>query len=343
MLKKVFKNAKKSIRELIVIEYKYLLSLFLIVMICYFPVDYYIIIGGGISDIQSRVNVEDGYQANGSLNLSYVTESNGTILTYFLSYIMPDWERESIEYYKYDEEETIEDISFRDNLSLIQASNFATKVAFETAKKEIKLIKSQLYVVGKMYDNEGCTLKVGDEILEIDGKNINEFDYTKYLQTKKANENIIIKIKRNSKEQEINTKLFEEDGKNYIGVYLLNLDSYETNPKVKLKFKKGESGPSAGLMTALSIYNQLVKEDITQGLTIAGTGTIDEKGNVGEIGGVKYKILGAVKGGADVFIVPSGENYKEVQKIVKERNLKIKVVEVSTFEETLTKLKELEK
>ena len=45
----------------------------------------------------------------------------------------------------------------------------------------------------------------------------------------------------------------------------------------------------------LAIYKELIEEDITHGLKIVGTGTIDELGNVGEIDGVKYKILGAVK------------------------------------------------
>ena len=43
-------------------------------------------------------------------------------------------------------------------------------------------------------------------------------------------------------------------------------------------------------MTALAIYNYLTEEDITHGKTIVGTGTIDINGNVGLIGGVKYKL-----------------------------------------------------
>ena len=36
--------------------------------------------------------------------------------------------------------------------------------------------------------------------------------------------------------------------------------------------------------------NSLVEEDITHGLKIVGTGTIDYDGNVGSIGGVEYNI-----------------------------------------------------
>jgi len=48
---------------------------------------------------------------------------------------------------------------------------------------------------------------------------------------------------------------------------------------------------------------------------ICGTGTIDESGNIGEIGGVKYKMLGASKNKCDVFITPK-ENYEEAFNIL---------------------------
>ena len=51
-------------------------------------------------------------------------------------------------------------------------------------------------------------------------------------------------------------------------------------------------------------------------------GTIDEDGNVGAIGGVKYKMLGAQKDGADIFFVPK-ENYDEAKKVYKKNNLHV--------------------
>ena len=107
------------------------------------------------------------------------------------------------------------------------------------------------------------------------------------------------------------------------------------------KFKPSESGPSGGLTLSLAIYNRLVNEDITNGLKIVGTGTIDMNGNVGSIGGVKYKLMGAVKAKADVFLVPSGENYEECIKVQKEKGYDIKIIGVTTFDEALEKLKEL--
>ena len=91
-------------------------------------------------------------------------------------------------------------------------------------------------------------------------------------------------------------------------------------------------------MTALVIFNKLISYDITKGYKIAGTGTIDEDGTVGEIDGVKYKLKGAVKDKADVFLVPSG-NYEEAIKLKEKNNYKIKIIEVKTFEDAIYYLK----
>ena len=90
-------------------------------------------------------------------------------------------------------------------------------------------------------------------------------------------------------------------------------------------------------MLSLAIYNAITEEDITKGKTIVGTGTIDILGNVGKIDGVKYKILGAVKNKADLFICPK-DNYDEAMKVKKEHNLNINIISVETFDEAINYL-----
>jgi Lon-like protease len=63
-------------------------------------------------------------------------------------------------------------------------------------------------------------------------------------------------------------------------------------------------GPSAGLMWALGVTDVLTPEDLTDGRSVAGTGTVDLEGNVGPIGGVRLKIVTAEKAGAETFLVP---------------------------------------
>ena len=198
-----------------------------------------------------------------------------------------------------------------------------------------------MYVISVFKDN--CNLKVGDELLKIDNQDIFSLDYKEYLNSLEPNSIVKVTIKRKDKEMTIDTKLQRNEDKNVMGVYINTYIKYKTDPKVEINFKRSESGPSGGLMTTLSIYNQLVKEDITKGLTIAGTGTMESDGTVGEIGGIEYKVLGAEKGKADIFLSPKGENYKDALKIVKKHKLKIKVIEVDNIEDAIEKLKELNK
>ena len=88
------------------------------------------------------------------------------------------------------------------------------------------------------------------------------------------------------------------------------------------------------LIIKLQSHNALTEDDITKGLNIVGTGSIDSEGNVLEIGGVKYKVLAAEKNKADIFMVPK-ENYEEAMKVKKNRNLKVKIVEVSTLQDAI--------
>ncbi|MBV2353165.1 PDZ domain-containing protein [Streptomyces sp. J2-1] len=64
-------------------------------------------------------------------------------------------------------------------------------------------------------------------------------------------------------------------------------------------------GPSAGLMFALGIYDKLTPGSLTGGTFVAGTGTIDDNGTVGPIGGIEMKTVGARDKGALYFLTPA--------------------------------------
>ncbi len=337
MIKKILKTIKETIQE----EYKFILFLLLLYIILQFPMNYYITIGGGTSNVSSRIKVEDSYSPKGSFNISYVTQLDGTILTYALSYIIPSWEREDANNYKYEEKESIKDIEFRSDLDLKSANGTATYWAYTLANKKIKETSSKLYVIAS-FDKYKSTLKVQDQILSIDGNSYHTInEYKEYLQTKEKGDIVTIKIIRDKKEKEIETKIYEESGRKILGVGLQYARTYSTKPKVKIKFKKSESGPSGGLITTLEIYNQLTQKDITNGLKIAGTGTIEEDGTIGPIGGIEHKILGAAHDKVSYFLVPGGQNYKDALKYKKSKKLKIKLIEVKTIKEALQKLEEI--
>jgi len=65
-------------------------------------------------------------------------------------------------------------------------------------------------------------------------------------------------------------------------------------------------GPSAGLMFSLAIVDKLTPGELNGGRFVAGTGEINDAGQVGPIGGIPFKMTMAREAGATVFLVPAG-------------------------------------
>ena len=72
-------------------------------------------------------------------------------------------------------------------------------------------------------------------------------------------------------------------------------------------------GPSAGLAFALEVMQQLGR-NVTHGHRVAATGQMELNGTVAPIGGVKQKTYGARQAGADVFLVPAGQNARDARR-----------------------------
>jgi len=89
-------------------------------------------------------------------------------------------------------------------------------------------------------------------------------------------------------------------------------------------------GPSAGLMWTLGLIEELTPGDLTDGRTIAGTGTIAPDGTVGPIGGIEEKVVAAERAGATVFFAPD-QDAAAAEKVADH----IVVVPVSNFQEAV--------
>ena len=337
MINKLYEKMKYIIKN----YGKDILILFILTLIVVFPVPYYIAVSGGTININDRVKIDDEYKSKGTFNLAYVSELRGTIPTYLLSYIIPSWERSKIDDYKASSNESASDIMLRDKLELESSNLNALKVAYTTASKPLEIINNKyhiLYVDDRIKED----LRIGDILESIDGKIVNDIkDYKSVVESKNFGDTVEVVVSRNGKRKTLNLEVLKIDNKKLTGIATTNIFEYKASPNIKFKFAKSESGPSGGLMLTLAIYDKLVEEDITKGKKIVGTGTIDEDGNVGEIGGVKYKLYGAVKAKADVFLAPAGDNYKECIKLQKEKKYKIKIIEVATFSDAIEKLKNI--
>ncbi|HET7067854.1 MAG TPA: PDZ domain-containing protein [Nocardioides sp.] len=127
-------------------------------------------------------------------------------------------------------------------------------------------------------------------------------DLGKLVQAVPDGRSVPITVLRGDRTVTVHVAPKTTDGTRLIGVKLGI--GYDFPFKVSVDIDKNIGGPSAGLMFALSIYDTLTPGSLTEGSVVAGTGTIDGLGHVGEIGGIQQKIAGARDDGAQLFLVP---------------------------------------
>lgn len=336
MINKIYVEMKKFIKE------NYLVLLFGIVFMAtiLYPLPYYIYTGGGTINVKDKIHIENK-ETKGDFNLCYVEQINANIPTFLLSKLLSNWDSVSKEEVSLNDKEDVKDIYKRDKIYLEEANQNAIFVAYKKAGKSVNILDKHLYIIYLEEDSD-TDLKIGDDILEIDGSKIDSLaDISKILDSYEVGSKLNIKVKRNGKEMMKYAIVHEKDGGKLIGIVLTSIYDYEVDPKITFTFSNSESGPSGGFMVTLAIYNQLIDNDISNDLKIAGTGTIDIEGNVGSIGGVKYKLKGAVDSKSDIFLVPAGENYEEAIKYQKKYHYDIKIIGISTFEEAIEKLESM--
>jgi Lon-like protease len=92
----------------------------------------------------------------------------------------------------------------------------------------------------------------------------------------------------------------------------------------------GIGGPSAGLAFALEVMQKLGR-NVLRGHRVAATGEMELNGTVAPIGGVKQKTFGVREAGADVFLVPAGENAQEARRYAGP----VRVIPVRSFGQAL--------
>lgn len=333
MLIKLYEEIKKIIKE----NYKFLLLLLITFFICTIEFPYYIEAPGGIIDIQERIEIENAYESEGTLNMAYVSEYKATLPTILISKIKKDWKLVKKE--EITQNTTSEADYFRNHILLVEANQNAIKVAYQKAGLKIQE-SNQKVLVTYVYKGAETDIQIADEIININNEPItSKQDIQETLKNVSIKEKIDILVQHEGQQIHRTAELIELDNAYILGIVVSETSDIETTPNIEFHFQNSESGPSGGLMMSLAIYNALTKEDITHGKKIVGTGTIDKEGNVGQIDGVEYKLQAAIKEKADIFLVPGGENYIVAKQLQQKNNYPIEIVPIKTFDDALTYLK----
>ena len=335
MFTKIYEKIKEFIKE----NYKGLIAIVVVFLLFMIELPYSIYTPGGAVDLNKRISVNNGYEAEGSFNMAYVSMVRGSIPFLLLSYIIPDWDIVSSDEITI-EGENMEEMLEREKLYMQESMDAAIINAYRAAGADLN-ITGTISEVSFIAEEADTNLKIGDEIIRANQVEIHSLDdLKKVIEGLDEKEKVRLDVIRDDEEKECFAYTYKTDDGMKIGVSLLTTYEYTTTPEVSITSKASEAGSSGGLMMSLTIYNSLVPEDITDGKKIVGTGTIDIDGNVGEIGGVKYKLIGAVKNDADVFICPE-ENYEEAIEVALDKDYDIPIISVSTFLEAIEALEEL--
>jgi len=334
MINKLYSKIKKFIKENIV----YIIIFVIFTVILNMPIPYYINSPGGLINVSDKVIVNAKDESSGSFNLTYVSEVKGNVFTFLLSKVIHDWDLVSIKA-ETTTTDNLETKKVRNKILLNNSLNNAYYVANNELGNKVEILNTNFYVL-YIDENANTNLEVGDVIKEVNGIKIKTLDeYSKIINNSKIGDTIELKVVKDEKEKNKYVEVNSIDGKKNTLIYIICDYDMKMN-NVSFNFSKGESGPSGGFMIALSIYDKLNNVDLTKGKKIAGTGTIDLDGRIGEISGVRYKIIGASENDADIFLCPK-ENYKEAKEVVQEYNLDIKLVKIEKFSDAIKYLSEI--
>lgn len=210
-------------------------------------------------------------------------------------------------------------------------------VATATALRALGRDVPQTVVIAGVPDgspSEGV-FEPDDVLVSVDGDPATSSDAVRAaVQRHEPGDTFPVVVRRDGKERTVTARTAEAGGNTVMGVGL-RLD-YDLPVDVTLR-TGNVGGPSAGLMFSLAIYDALTPGELTGGKNIAGTGTMDDAGDVGPIGGIRQKLVGARRGGADYFLAPAA-NCAEVVGHVPDG---LRVVKVATFDDGVDAVREI--
>ncbi len=295
--------------------------LLLFVAFNFIPSGYYLIEPGPPLALHEIIEVEDSYRQDdwGSFYLTSVGQRRASLWDVFQFVLMPV-ERDS--------ELTPVEASVPPGMTeeeyvglmarLMEESQLeAQAVAYREVGFDVSIKGIGVEVIDILDDSpaEGY-LKTGDIITAINGREIEmATEAVDIISDREIGEAVRLKIKREDEEltEEISTyEHHDRPGQASLGIMITTAGLEYSMPELVRFAERDLVGPSAGIMFALEIYNQLTEEDLTSGQKIAGSGEIDHHGNISRVAGTDLKVAAAVKESAGYFIT-SPDNEEEAR------------------------------
>ncbi|MFV0462983.1 MAG: PDZ domain-containing protein [Nostocoides sp.] len=326
------------------------LMLLAVTVTAFLPVNYVILEPGPITNVLGRVSTGEhkgdpvlvptgatAYPAQGALFFTTVREigspqAKPTLLEVASSWLSSDNEIVPMSQI-YPEGVPQQQIVDGNTAMMDNSQSVATATALRAAGWNVP---DRIVIQGFPEDSPNQdVLKSGDEFVSINGTGVPTLDQlTAAIRETTAGEDLTAQIRRDGTPLTVTLHTKESEGHTVVGV-LLGI-TYDFPVQVKINIEH-VSGPSAGLMLSLGIYDVLTPGSLTGDHQIAGTGTLADDGVVGPIGGIAQKLVGARNGGARYFLAPRA-NCDEVAGHIPDG---LTVVAVDSFDQALADVRSI--
>lgn len=313
---------------------------------CVWPTKYYIEAPGETASLSQYVKL--GKQS-GRKNFYLVTVSErpAVMIDYLTSYLRPFDSRYTAQ--ELMGNSTSQEYDQMQEYYMQTSQNNAIYYAAKKAKVPVKQRYLGVYVMSIMSNsNFKNKLKVGDTVTSVNNVKFKSTqELINYVNHLEPNSKVRLSVLRKGQKKTYTAKTVSLKGtkRSGIGIGLVDRTEVVTDPKIKID--AGDiGGPSAGLMFSLECYQLFTKKTLSN-QKVAGTGTIDEKGHVGIIGGIEKKVVSADKSGMKIFFAPTDQpdgvkksdtNYEQAKQTAKKIHSKMKIVPVSNFADALNYL-----
>ena len=321
-----------------------------IVMICllYLPTPYAVYTPGLVTPVGPMVQTSsDDTQAEGVFMLTTIRMTSAN---YWMS-LQSMWDPDMLLYNKRDIIGDKSQTEYAARLSYVmqQSQSNAIEAAYRAARTPYRMEPDKL-VVTDVPQSAGGDLRPGDHLLTIDDMPFQDASaLAGLLEGRSAGDRLQWTVLREGREERVSTSLdqtLDASSPHGLPQALGGLQLAELrkltpeDPALVVNIDAGEiGGPSAGLIFALQIYDNLTPGDLSSGRRIAGTGTIDPQGRVGPIGGISLKITAAEAMGTELFLAPS-QNAEEAAAKARRIGSQMKVIAVSTLDEAIEALQQ---
>lgn len=202
------------------------------------------------------------------------------------------------------EGETSDDRDAQNTALMASSQTTAAAAAFREIGKDVGVTLT-VAQIGKGSAADGV-LREGDVLKTLDEEPIVDFAMQRTRTVAAgAGATLRIGIERDGKQQTVDLSPTIPDGGTEPLIGATISISYDLPSEADIKLED-IGGPSAGMVFSLAMVDRLTPGDMLNGLTVSGTGTMADTGEVGPIGGLEQKMWAASRAKSDLFLMPIG-------------------------------------